>query len=1323
MRLLNVILILLISMIAEGAINLRHLSVNEKLASNMLNVIYQDADGFMYFGTASGLHRFDGYRVSSFVSHPSDSTSIIDNYVEDIQPYPGNKLLVRAGGKYCIFDPKTDKFDCDITPKLKKFGIEKYPEIITIDKSDIWLMIVDDGIYRYSDKYGFKKVTGIDKFFSGKEITDLIIESDSNEAFAVTNGGEVLIINPQTMSLKNVVKVPDSNDAAKVYTLYADRDGILWVFAESGLFAYDRSHDRWIDNFAGTPWPMDIPNAITQDKKGRIWIGYNHGGLAVLNKNGSIQRVRNIENDWRSLPANTVTSLFEDKSGSMWIGTRKKGASIFNDSSYKFDFHKFPDVNCIIPASDGNLWIGTDADGLFLTDSNYNIIKSYGNGQNSNAVVCMLEAADGTLYAGTYAGGIMKIKGGSLSWIKTADGLSSDNVWGMMEIDDGKILIATLGSGLQIMNPDNMTFETINMSNSGLTSDFTTSLSADKNGIIYVGTSDGIAIFDPKIKEVKMFKGTSNKALSNMIVNQVFVDSRGLVWIGTRSGLNIYDPDKGFLTELEINAVPGQDFIRGITEDRNHSMWISVGGTLTNIVVNANENDDSHEFTFHNYNKSDGLQDCDFNQRSFCMLPSGEMLVGGLYGINSFKPERILFDTYAPVVKFTGLSLFNHDVKVGEKYDGRVILPESIDYLKEIELDHSQNEFAIYFATDDYVLPEKTVFSYMLKGFNDDWVNLQPGEHHVSYTNLSPGTYTLYVKATNNDGITSSEAKSIVIRITPPWYASLTAKIIYVLLVIGLIFLAIYLVRRRERRIYLIKIREEKHKKQEDLNQLKFKFFTNISHELRTPLTLITAPLDSLISKEEDENKKRKLKVMQTNANRLLILVNQILDFRKNEMSGLTFQPSNGNIVAFARHICDSFLMFSEKKNIKFSFNSSSEEIDMEFDEDKMGKIIMNLLSNAFKYTPENGSVGFNIYSDEHTLTLRVTDTGKGISDEDKKRIFDRFFQSASNSGNIAGSGIGLSLVAEYVKLHKGKVSVADNPDGGSVFMIQIPIRKSEAHRNTDSALQKSESDGQGVASHSGNPALHKILIVDDNNDLLELISDELSSDFYVETAANGKLALEKIPHFKPDLIISDIMMPVMDGIELCRILKSDSSTSGIPLMILTAKHDVDAKIEGLTIGADEYVTKPFNIEELKLRITNLLNLKEKGMRRTLIDPEPERIEITSLDEQLIEKAVKYVEKHIDNPDLTVEQMSAALGMSRVHLYKRIKSITGKTPIEFIRVIRLKRAAQLLRESQLNISEIAYKCGFNNPKYFSKYFKDEFSVLPSVYQDNSKIKN
>ena len=490
-----------------------------------------------------------------------------------------------------------------------------------------------------------------------------------------------------------------------------------------------------------------------------------------------------------------------------------------------------------------------------------------------------------------------------------------------------------------------------------------------------------------------------------------------------------------------------------------------------------------------------------------------------------------------------------------------------------------------------------------------------------------------------------------------------------------------------------------------------------------------------------DDKQLGRLTLMHRNALRLLNLVNQLLDFRKSEVAGLHL--TEGDIVAFVRHICASFLMLSEKKNIHLTFYSAVESLNMLFDEDKMGKVVMNLLSNAFKFTPEGGRVDVSmevLKGEPDKLLLKVSDTGTGIKDEDKEHIFERFYQVDHPDPNLqsTGSGIGLSLVHDFVTLHEGTVQVLDNVGAGSVFLVTIPIkqvgregavsesgRKKEAEKvfvesEIEQALDEENealSDDMDDTTDGGDKEQPLVLVVDDSDDLVAFMKDSLSLYFRIQTASNGREAWRLIPDLQPDIIVSDVMMPEMDGNELCRWVKTDKRTENIPVILLTAKQAVEDKVESLTIGADDYVTKPFNVEVLILRMRKLIDLYGKRRQRLRIEPEPSRIVITSLDEQLVADAIKYVEANIGRSDLSVEELSRELGMSRVHLYKKLSQITGKTPIEFIRIIRLKRAAQLLRESQRNVSEIAYQLGFNNPKYFSKYFRDEFGVLPSVYQE------
>lgn len=475
---------------------------------------------------------------------------------------------------------------------------------------------------------------------------------------------------------------------------------------------------------------------------------------------------------------------------------------------------------------------------------------------------------------------------------------------------------------------------------------------------------------------------------------------------------------------------------------------------------------------------------------------------------------------------------------------------------------------------------------------------------------------------------------------------------------------------------------------------------------------------------------------MRNNALRLLNMVNQLLDFRKNEVAGLTLHPTEGDIVAFMQNICQSFTMLSERNNVALNFFSPIKSLYVKFDEDKLSKIMMNLLGNAFKFTPEGGKVDVILDISDSNLAIRVADTGLGVKDEDKERIFERFYQAdETGASSTMGNGIGLSLVSEYVKLHGGDIKVVDNIEKGSVFIVTLPLLKElrEAQRMTNNILPAKQENQPDTNPQPGEPLPEAVpevenpkptpsdsrpiaLVVDDSADMLEFLKDGLSNDFHVITAQNGKIALKLLSSIKPVIILTDLMMPEMDGIELCRQLKASHDHVAIPIIILTAKHDVSDKVEGLTIGADDYITKPFNLQLLLLRMKKLVELTKRGAVRTLIDPEPDHISITPLDERLVGKAVKFVVANIKRTDLSVEELSSHLGMSRVHLYKKLKAITGKTPIEFIRILRLKRGAQMLRESQLNISEIAYQLGFNNPKYFSKYFKEEYGIMPSDYQ-------
>ena len=850
----------------------------------------------------------------------------------------------------------------------------------------------------------------------------------------------------------------------------------------------------------------------------------------------------------------------------------------------------------------------------------------------------------------------------------------------------------------------------------------------DDNTLFFGTASQGVGTMDMRTREIKKIQGQSDSMkLSNDAVNHVYKDSRGLVWIATREGLNVYDTRRHMFLDLFPVVEAKGNFIAAITEDQERNMWVSTSRKVIRVTV-ASDGKGSYLFDSRAYNSEDGLQNYDFNQRSIKTLHNGIIAIGGLYGVNIFAPDHIRYNKMLPNVMFTGLSLFDEAVKVGQSYGGRVLIEKELNDVENVEFDYKQNIFSVSFASDNYNLPEKTQYMYKLEGFNNDWLTLPVGVHNVTFTNLAPGKYVLRVKAINSDGYVGIKEATLGIVVNPPFWMSWWAYLLYAAGLVVVLFLARYRMLKREREKFHLQQIENEVAKNEEINNMKFRFFTNVSHELRTPLTLIISPLEGMLKETTDELQSTRLQLMYRNAQRLLHLVNQLLDFRKGEMSTHQLSLSEGDIISYVHSVCNSFLLMADKKHIQFSFFSGIDTFSMAFDADKVGKIVMNLLSNAFKFTPEGGRVTVMI---EHvtgtpdTLEIKIADTGIGISDVDKEHIFDRFYQ-ADHKGveETTGNGIGLSLVRDFVTLHEGEVKVFDNIGTGSVFVIQFPVKHVETQVQLPEETGMSVGDEEDremkeeVREETGRKDSPLLLVVDDNEDFRIFMRYSLELQYRVKLAVNGNEAWEMMQEELPDLVISDVMMPQMDGNELCRLIKQDKRTAHIPVILLTARQNTEAKLEGLQTGADDYVTKPFNMTILVLRIRKLIELSRyHRVTQGMIDPAPSEIVITSLDEKLIEKAIKYVEDNMSRTELSVEELSRELGMSRVHLYKKLLQITGKTPIEFIRVIRLKRAAQLLRESQLHVSEVAFEVGFNNPKYFSRYFKDEFGVLPSVYQE------
>jgi signal transduction histidine kinase/ligand-binding sensor domain-containing protein/DNA-binding response OmpR family regulator len=1332
-------------------VQFRRIEVSDGLSNSQINCIFKDSRGFMWFGTASGLNRYDGFRFVIFYTSNDKKQSIPSNNVNTIKEDFEGKLWINTNSGYVIYNPVTESFDRNIKAWMISHGMNGEPDRVIMDKEkNMWLSIYGKGCYFYDIKKN-KKIfftqgkKGLPKgqIIAFSECKDGMIASYNDGTFVCLDGlhRRLLWVNrhiPQSGGGKN-----------QTYNIFVDSHDNYWIYTLGKTFVYMSKTNEWVDNlsdFAAKTNMKAISNVILtrdikEDRQGRVWIVTDHSGLVVVDYvSHSMRAFVNDKKDPRSIQDNTLQSIYIDNDGTVWVGTYKNGVAYYSECIYKFRNIGIGDICTITEDRQGNYWCGSNDSGIVVYNPITHSLRKYtsrNSALQSDVVVSSCCASDGSIWFGTYNGGLTHYHNGIFTtYRKQSGGLANDNIWSIVEDKNGNIWIGTLGSGVQMLNPNTGIFTTYNIANTGMTSDYVASLCWDCNGNLVVGHSGNFSVMNIRSKKFTHYKSTrSGKSFSDPSVQQIFVDSRGLIWDGTCSGVNVYDPKTDQLKVIDINDGLYGSLICSIIEDRDHSIWLASGTGISNVKVKKNGG--RWRFKVYSYNDKDGLQARQFNQRSIFMARDGKILIGGQDGVDIVDSRKIKYNHINASTLFSELMLFDHPVDVGEEYNGRVILKRALNESRELKLEYSENVFSIEFASSNYNLPEKTRFKYKLEGFNDQWFVTSETQHNVSFTNLAPGTYTLYVKVINGDGFESSKVSILKIVITPPFWGSVWAYILYIILIIAIIFYFYRIsVRRQQNKFKIEQIRREAEKDHE-VDEMKLRFFTNVSHELRTPLTLIVSPLMTMIKEENDDHKRQMLMMIHRNAARLLSLVNQLLDFRRNDVHGQQLNLLTGDIVSYVQNICNSFTILSDKK-VSLTFFSAISSLRMSFDEDKIGKVVSNLLSNAFKFTPNGGRVDVSLrilsHSDDKeildVLELKVSDTGIGIPDEDKKRIFDRFYQVENQKvQSTGGSGLGLNLVKEFVDMHKGKVHVENNPGGGSVFIVLLPIAHDKRQavmpydiplvsvNDDDSLNYNNEKEYKEKMSVRNKGKEYEVMIVDDSEDFLDFMGNILGENYNVILAHNGKEALDLIARHKPDIILSDVMMPEMDGNELCRCVKKNPETERIPFVMLTARLAEEHKIEGLENGADDYITKPFNLDLLNLRIINLIKWHNSAGVDGKIHPHIKEVRITSLDEKLVKNATDYVERNLSNSELSVEDLSSALNMSRVHLYKKLLSLTGNTPSEFIRLIRLRHAEQLLRQSQLSVSEISYQVGFNNPRYFSKYFKDMYGVIPSVYKD------
>lgn len=1345
-----------------------HVTNNEGLSHNQVNSLLKDSKGFLWVGTQTGLNRFDGYSIRTFRNNPHDSTSLPFNDIGNLFETPDGDIGVTSFAQLFLFNTTKERFTTNITAFQKKYQL---PDDLLIDisrdsQNNYWFVHSTQGIVyhnatekkstslrhnkNYLNSIGSDSVRDI---AHGKNGTTWIIHASGLvEQIQMENGKLRVIYRSDALTQINKGELLE-------YRVQVDDDGDLWMFVMNGTQGvyYLNAVTKQLKSIQqGTKGQLNVNiiRGIVQDNAGMIWVGTDHGGINVINKKDfSIHYILNKEEDPKSLAQNSITALLKDADGIIWIGTYKKGISYYHELINRFPLYKhsllnkgslpYEDVNRFVEDEHANLWIGTNGGGLIYFDRQKNTYSQYlhepanPNSISSNVIVSMFIDHEKKLWIGTYYGGLNSFDGKRFTRYthnpSDPSSISDQNVWEIFEDSKQRLWVGTLSKGLDLFDRKTNSFTHYKPGDANsVQARYISAIAEDKEGNVWFGSDFGLSILEHETGRFVFHvadKNDQNTISSNSVLD-IHTDTKGRTWIGTHGGLNYFDAATNkFHHFTEEDGLPHNSILT--IEEADGKLWLGTPNGISCATIT--QTDKGLTVSFRNYDETDGLQGKQFNENASYKTRKGELIFGGANGFNIFKPSELQLNQHVPNVVMTDFQLFSKSIKPLEKINGKEILNQSITILPHIVLPPGQNVFAIEFAALNFIHAEKNEYQYKLIGFQNDWLRVDNKLRKVSFTNLDPGEYVFQVRASNNDGVWNEKPTSLQITVLPPFWKTKTAFVLYMLSVLLALFITRKLIQQRERLKFSIQQERQEAIRMHELDMMKIKFFTNVSHEFRTPLTLILTPLEKLLKQATGDDQKRQFELIQRNGKRLLNLVNQLLDFRRMEVQELKFNPSEGDVLKFIKETVNSFSDLSEKKNIRLEFNSTVESLEAIFDQDKLEKILFNLLSNAFKFTQEPGLVSVSvtlINISGNQLEIKVRDTGIGIPPDKQDKIFERFFQHDLPTTMVnQGSGIGLSITHEFVKIHGGTITVESEVGKGSCFTVTLPLHEIKDKPveqavitdvvNESEIIIPDEAPEDTQSIEKRKPVL---LLVEDNEDFRFYLKDNLKLQYVILEAKDGQEGLKKALSDFPDLIVSDVMMPVMNGIDLCKKIKADQRLSHIPVILLTARSSEEQRLEGFETGADDYINKPFNFEILESRIRNLIAQREK-LHKVLsrqMGIKSSELTITSLDEKFIQKAVKYVEEHIAEPEFSVEDLSRELGISRAHFYKKIMALTGKSPLEFIRTIRLQHAAQLLEKSQLTVAEVAYQVGFNNPKYFARYFKETYHVLPSAYASGKR---
>ncbi len=1338
-------------------INFTSITAKDGLLSNTIFDILKDRYGLMWFATTDGLNKYDGTNFTVYRNIADDSNSLRANEVLSLhEDRAGNLWIGTGGGGMSLYNRQKNTFEhftFDNTV-LNRYAVIK--SICSDYRGKLWIapygsLFVMDTASRSVSQVKLPDANGNPV----KTVVECIVEDSQHRIWIGTENGlfEYII---ETNSFKRYLcKAGDPSSLAHdhVRSLAEDRSGAIWVGTMNGLCKLqpDGQHFVTYRNIPGNEASLsnNQVTSIEADNEGLLWVGTLNGLNSVNIATGKVTTYNNEDGNIFNLTGKAISCSYFDKEGIYWFGTFLRGINKYDRNINLFGlkltntFYKRggppPMVTNFAESTNGNVYVATFDGGLYQFDHRTGQIRLTevrlsGKPVQSLEIMALQMAHDNRLYIGTCREGVVILntitgKTEQVSVVNTAGHPFSNDIYCLMEDSKGNTWAGTNGAGIHVIR-DNKVIVTFNRTPSGPNerllpiNGYIRAFAEDADKNIWIGThGGGVAVYQPGSESWTIYNQDNSRLPSNKI-QSLFCDSRGKIWVGTDgAGLSMFDKQKKQFTRFTEKDGLQNTTIYQIVEDLHGQLWLSTNSGISSM--------DPASYKFRNFTSYNGVQNSNFVHGSGIRLSGGEILFGGLEGINYFKPAGFIINHNVPNVLLTDLKISNKSVVAGKDAP----IKEDISIAKEIRLDYKQN-FALSFVALNYTLAKQNLYAFKLEGFEKDW-NYNGTNNTASYTNLDPGTYIFHVKASNNDGVWNTIGSSVKIYVRPPFWRTTAAYIFYILIVIGLLLFSRYRAMSSIRKKLVIEQEQQQVKHLQELDRLKLKFLTNLSHDFRTPIALISGPIDQLIDGEKNSAKLDKLYIIRRNAKRLLNLVNQLLDFRKMEERELTVQLSKGEFISFIKDVSGSFRDLSERKRINFSFSSTVPRLEALFDHGKIERILFNLLSNAFKFTLEGGSISVVLEEDSHArnsdtnkwVTLKVTDSGIGIPKETVDRIYDRFYQNDSSAFILNyGTGIGLSIAKEFVTMHGGTIDVESEPGNGSTFTIHIPLviaARPADDIQQSAAAEKKEPTSKKINRKANGRGVPMILLVEDNEDFRFYLKDNLRGNYLVIEAVNGREGWQKALAHHPQLILSDISMPEVNGIEMVNKLKADKRTCHIPVILLTALTDQQQQIKGLETGANDYITKPFDFEVLAAKIKSLLEL-ENAMKSTYVKQislTAPVVKVDSSDEVLLQEIVLFLEQNIMNPQLSVEVLSKQFGMSRSTLYTKLLQVAGETPVEYIRSFKLERAALLLQKSNMTIAEIAYQVGFTTPNYFARSFKHKFGMLPSEYIASQKKEN